>query len=898
MVAALVLWCANAWGATWTPKAPGAGGNFPCVSVSTGGNGAVLVASDVSGMYRRTSNTADWTRVGNLDGLEATTVYSVRFKPGSNDRAIAGTGRGIHYSSNGGASWTRPPSGNADRPPTSHNLVAVGWACDAGVDVAFCAYNNGTTTTDSALIRVSTNNGVAWFEPKTVVVESFSAGNDPEMQPIKIATDPQTSGSTRVVYVLLGINLKSEADDLSKEVAYDTTSQHFPPRYRRLYRSGDNGDTWSFIHGGVVDFAIDSSGSAHDLAIALSGSGFSKNNASGGIKTTTDASQATISWNTPESIDSNLPVGAIWYKNGNLHMLTIQDDPCGSASNDGAGVWVKNGSWSRVDDGRNSGSWGGSVVDAWESGWSVVGSGDVPCGYRYGQPVANSALGVSERGEYRVTTSFVWHYDWGAASGRGYRSSFTNSGPGPYTGKRIDNTNPAFILVDGTDVWTGFYDIGLWKLTSSGWENHNWDADKNTSGHWGWEGNGGNVNGIVKVGSTMYVSGAKSSKGTDWNIYKNTASNFPANGWSMTKDFTDEYVRGLSYHSNSSKLWVTHGGKVAYSTDGTTWTDGATSGGQPGGDLSPDPIYTTTLGGNGNVVLAGAVNGIWYNNNNGANDSWSHALDLGANSGDQGDIKHTEDWTGVHELYYDSEGGRYYATVYAPYNATPGTWYGVYQSSDGSTWRMISPTPDDDPFVDNKLRRGVYVDSCGLRVHITSSYGFSSGPNSTSGQFDQANGCQTCRFANGNPATGALVCDDEIPTTEPTYRNRFGGRISMYRSTSAGVLYVGAQGYGLMQYSLNQPSSCGGGGGCEEPCETDLGGGEGEGAGGEVVASPRTHYLVAEVGQLFVAPEDREVTVYDISGRSVKSPGPGVYFVVTRTKSGALVSRRTVVVTH
>jgi hypothetical protein len=526
----LMLWCGLAGATTaWTPSSMGAGGNFCAADINS--NGVVLVGSDISGLYRRTSNSGDWTRVGYQDGLDCTHIFSLRFMDAEPNKVIAGTGRGFYYSSGAGASWSRVTSTNG---PTN-DVGAVCWANDGNnAGTCFGVFNNQNPAADDKVyFSVSSNYGQTWTKGAglvEVVSQSFTSGNDPERQPIKIAADPSTSGNTREIYVLMGIIAGNNVAWAEEAAAYDSASKHFPPRYRDLYQSRDNGATWrQLVSGNVVDFAIDST-AAHHVAIALSNSNYVSSNRYGVIKTTTDASQSSVTWNT-ETVDNNHankePTGAIWCKS-DLYLLTVEQDPCGGSANPTAGVWVKSGgSWSHVDDGQGGGSWS---ADTWESGWTV--SGSSPCGLRYGQTIANSAQSVSPRGEYRVTGSFVWQYNWGAASGRGYKSSFTNSGSGPYTGKKIDNVNVAALYLDGTDLWAGYYDVGLWKLGGSGWENHN------ATGFGTWDGNGGNVNGITKQGSTMYVCAAASSKGDDWKVWSNTnsGSGYPAADWSQLSD--------------------------------------------------------------------------------------------------------------------------------------------------------------------------------------------------------------------------------------------------------------------------------------------------------------------------------------------------------------------------
>lgn len=82
----------------WSKASPGGGRAFLTADVAA--DGTVLVGSDLSGLYRFTG-TGSWTRIGRKDGLDATSVEVVRWKPGQSSIALAGTRNGLFRTPSG-----------------------------------------------------------------------------------------------------------------------------------------------------------------------------------------------------------------------------------------------------------------------------------------------------------------------------------------------------------------------------------------------------------------------------------------------------------------------------------------------------------------------------------------------------------------------------------------------------------------------------------------------------------------------------------------------------------------------------------------------------------------------------------------------------------------------------
>lgn len=540
-LAAVALWAGEArCDATWWTTNPGGGGNFATVDVSL--LGPVLVGSDVSGLYRRSGASGSWTRVGYFDGLIATNVLSLRFSQKSPLVAICGTGNGVHRSADGGASWSIP-SQTSPRCDFDHEDVsAVGWGSKSYADsmAVFAAWTKPDVGTGSRGVRVaiSENKGVDWYEVATPGIQS---GDDDTLRvPIKIMSDPTTTGSTRDIYVLFGITAR---DGCNK---------------REIWRSQTNGTSFERIaprgnSGGGVDgpmYPIDMSFEPDEnkLLVTCSDSSDVKINDSGFIYTFNAGSPQWTKHAVTVGGNAVALTGAVWTDGTYDWCLNVQKDACPSIPT-AAGLWrTTKGSttgWSRQDDGST-----------WEKGWA-------DCPNARGMTISNVANSVSADGQYWATAMFVWRYD-----GSQFTKQHTDSESSPWNTTNLDNVNVAALALDGNeDLWAGYYDIGLWKRAASGWTNQN----NNSDDEWN-DGDdlGGNVNGILFDGSTTYVTEAPSSKTKNWRLWKSVSGG----AWSKVSPgppFTanNTFLRSLC---KGSKYWLSVNGAIYYSSDAANWT--------------------------------------------------------------------------------------------------------------------------------------------------------------------------------------------------------------------------------------------------------------------------------------------------------------------------------------
>ena len=444
----------------------------------------------------------------------------------------------------------------------------------------------------------------------------------------------------------------------------------------------------------------------------------------------------------------------------------------------------------------------------------------------------------------------------------------------PYNTYLIDNANPAAIALDDATPWVGYYDLGLWKYDGSGWVNCNQDDNDSA---WG-DGLGGNINGIV-TGSTMVVTASKSSKNNIWNVWYSTTGG-GAGSWAKSTGSlpTNTFMRGLTY--DGTYYWASTGDATDYralwraSSPSGTWTKKL---GRAG---------LLTVGSNGNTILVGGLYHLYRSTDGGS--TWSTVSSIvppnpGTNeaASDTTSTLHRMRWNGVQQILWDTMGSKWFVVCYSGGSLSSGS-RGVYVSSDdGQSFSLLggSGSPADSAF-----RRGIAVDSCGGRFHITSGAMFSSVVNGYGNMKLQHSGKQTCRYTGGG---SGIACVPDIASNFPVgFRSDQWGFASahgvvayddwLYESNSATV-YVLAPGYGVQRYQT-------GGGNCvERPA-------------GDFSASRPAEEVSVPRRSVFKLSEASGRTYFDLTGRRVKVERPGIYYDPI-IKDGRVVSRRTVLVT-
>jgi hypothetical protein len=689
--------------------------------------GKVLVGSDLSGIYTRTGAGA-WTRLGKDDGLNRTSLACVRWSPATGESALAGGRNGLFLSTDAGLSW-QAAGGPAQF--QEHFFSAIGWSRSHSLTV----YAAGAVSTaDTTVLLWRSLDGGANWAPVNHNLPASEA-----LRALKLVIHP-TDAST--LYMITGPD--------------GTTAPKVLLPKRAVYKSTDGGSTWVLKSG--ADEAL-------DLAVHPTTPGTLLMTVSTGTDNTGFVKRSTNGGDSWSIVLSN--TGAVWWDLPNAFLINVGLDACSPipanagrfASGDG-GL-----SWSRMDSGSS-----------WETGWS-------DCPHARGIPDNGVANALSARGEYWVTSQFVWRYTGGK-----YTSAFTTSpAPGRWITSGVDNAVPVCIAdaQNAGTFYTGYYDVGLWRTQDWGasWKMVNPSLT-------GWNGVGGNASGVVadsaRSGVVWATIGESSKSPYLFRVYRSSNS---GDTWSpsLTGLPYPAFLCGLTMDRRSPvstrTLWVTADGALYRSVDdGATWQPASTAGGLPTTGL----FVTEVDRRNSNTVFVGGWSGLWRSLDGGIN--WtklSAGVDHTATPGEVGPLNntvHRTKWHGPHQILSDpTYPGKVWVTSYMEDTTEIASLHrGLYMSTDdGASWSEIRRGPH---------YRGIAIDSLGRRALLTSSPATTSGANGSG--IDATNGIEHGHSADGLAWTWTPDPD------QPDIRYPFGWAVY---AGGAGQRWVAIPGYGFMR---------------------------------------------------------------------------------------------------
>ncbi|MCP3976423.1 MAG: hypothetical protein GY720_18205 [bacterium] len=193
--------------AAWESSNPGAGGAMS--TVGAGPTGIVLVASDLSGVYRSVNKGGSWDLIGASRGLLDTHASGLGFDPINQDIMYVGTDGGVYRS--------------RDRGLTFNQVIEGGYATDIEAAQAVPQRVYAAVMSD-------------WNQANGVVYRSDDRGR----------SWTPTADLPAAVHIL------ELFVDLSGERVYALAGDgRFVDSSERLYRSTDGGDTWERIAAGL-----------------------------------------------------------------------------------------------------------------------------------------------------------------------------------------------------------------------------------------------------------------------------------------------------------------------------------------------------------------------------------------------------------------------------------------------------------------------------------------------------------------------------------------------------------------------------------------------------------------------------------------------------------------------
>ena len=614
--------------AAWTPTAPGGGGFF--THSGAGPSGIVIVTADLAGVYRSTDRGATWTCVGAASGLTKTHASCVAFDPADSAIIYVGTEDGVFRSADEGRTYSPALPGGY-----------VPWIAPFGKDPRVVYALRHPTYNDTTHVEIwkSETRGASWSQVGARGLPAKGRG-------VKLLVAP---GDPAHLYLLMN----PEKLVPSKSLGY------------QLYESQDAGASWRDMkgdpaRGGMcaecrpLDVAVDPAVSDSLWATAADDPSLTRGHvyfgAGGTWRPCLDVTGALI-------VRRGGPARA-----SEVYVVNVETDPGTS----GAGFWRSldaGRTWSRVSDGGT-----------WDRGWS----GSTAWAFGKGFCVAKT-LGVDlcdDRVWYWTTAQFVHRTtDAGASFTNLYTRS---SSPGRWSSTGINNSNVASVSISGASLYSGWWDMGIWRSDTSavGWE------PCNDAAHTGaWKGEGGNCLDILADPERpAFVWATQGEKKPDQLIYSSTSAS--RDGWRGATGLPKgAFLYGLALDPRSPgsrrTLFVTAGGALYRSAD-----DGH-SFAAPCTKCPPQSSPLRVVAARGILVLAGGEGGLWRSLDGGATFARLDPHKF-PERGTPGTLKQLK-WDGPHAILIASDD-----TVFV---AARGTGGGVYRTANAQapapTWTCV-----------------------------------------------------------------------------------------------------------------------------------------------------------------------------------------------------------------
>jgi len=699
----LTLVCgALAWGAVvtstsfaaagpWVAANPGAGGAF--TSIGAGPTGIILCGSDLGGAYRSLDRGRTWDAIGPARGMDAAHISAVGFDPQNASILYLGSEWGLFRSADGGSTFQKvSPS----------NYIAAVAAAPSDPSTVYAPYHATYDATTSGLFR-STDRGLTWSNVATNLPNGLRI--------TKLIVHP-TNPST--LYLVSGTDLF---------ITNATPS---------LWKSTNGGSTWSRMGqsiGNVWDAAIDPANPQTLYATVYTGT--PRSSWSGSVYKTTDGG---ATWTLRGS-----HTGGVLVKRDQPQTVWVID-PERDEGHSEQGVWQSTdggGSWSKKSD-----------MGDWDSGWQTANWAYGGSGYGMGKVFGQ------DLSDPNVVFWTHWQFVFGTFDGGGrFENLFTNEvSPGWWITRGIENvavTGVAISEANPSQMYTGYYDIGLWRSLDGG---ASWQTGNHPSFTGAWNGHGGCSVSIVpdptRANVVFAILGEEADLAT---VVKSTSAGAQSSWTGANGGLPSGFVYGLSMDKNSSStqrtLYVTSGGDVYKSTnDGSSWSM----------VFNCNTCRVTAVDRqNGNVVYAGGEGGLWRSTAGGASGTWTSIGPSSFGGAVSGELKEVQ-WTGVHAITPDPRtAGRVYVAAY-------GSGKGIYRSNDqGGSWTQIRT---GDYF------RGVAVSPADANeIFVTSSKAYKAGgsPGGSDGILRSTNGGQSWASLNDGlawPYAGPIAIDPSNPS--------------------------------------------------------------------------------------------------------------------------------------
>lgn len=676
----------------WVQTNPGGGGAIAMVGATA--DGAIVAASDLSGIYISHNNGTSWEVKGATQGLTETHISALGFHPTDGNTFIIGTGGGAFKTTDGG---------NTIYPVNIEVSPNLGIGYVESIGMAF----------SDATIGYMAH--YEWWEP----ILSFLKTTDGGENWTKVAHDLPTD--TRIVKILVDKNNANLVYALCGRARFGCTDPY-------LFKSSNGGQNWTRVAtdvGAILDIDLHPT---DPNIIYVTNFEIANNPCSVELwQYPTDVGYLFKSTDGGANFTQIADYGGIISVGTDPNHITVTDIIAPADWNDIAGTWT-------TDNGGGSWTHTGFVQD-WSYGWT-------PLSFAYALSFngLNKTLVKDQFNPDRLYASFG-QWAWSSIDGGNnlLNISTQSLGNNEYISTGLENIVNNAMDVNDSDpniVYAGYYDIGFWYSKNHGesWTKSYPDKDLYSDYVW-WDGGGTNLNFVLSdperphVVWAMFGAGNASIVGT---FFKSTEYgenwNISNNGLPILKN-----MHGISidYNSpvNNRTLYLTNDGDVYKSVDdGANWANVLTNGGLK---------FTEVDRFNSSLIYAGGENGFWRSIDAGQNWAevglsemrFSSYID---NAVMRDDIVPTFDvpwdnppviaWQGIFDIEADpTVPNRVYATAYGPEK-------GLYRSDDaGQNWTKL--------YTNDKMRCVSVAPQNSDVIYLSSSLSYHSG-----GWSDQSKG--------------------------------------------------------------------------------------------------------------------------------------------------------------
>ncbi len=563
-------------GNNWIRTNPGGGGAIAVVGATA--SGAIIAASDLSGIYKTTDNGNSWTVYGATQGLMNDGITSLGFNPTDGNTFIIGTYVGAYKTTDGGNTIYKVNLETVN-PDADGYIESIGMAF-SDANIGYIAHYEDWN--DILTFMKTTDGGDNWSIVPT-------SGIPPNTRVVKLLVD---KNNANLVYALGG-------------------KGRFGCSLPYLYKSTNGGTSWSRIATGltsILDFDLHPTNPniiyVSTFKMAANGCNLEM------WQYAEDIGELYKSTNGGTSFTQLFNIGGIISVGANPNNITVVNIINLSSSDQNSGTF-------KSTDGGTTWTHTG-FVNNWYIGWT-----DENYAFGFSYYGLTKTLAKDYFNPNKMYGSFG-QWAWSSTDGGDHINNIStkNITSTTYLSTGLENINGNWINVNDENpdiIYIGHYDLGFWYSKDKGasWKRSLPDNNAYPDYVW-WAGGGSNCNFVLsdpERENIVWACFSKDQPDTKSSLFKSTEY---GENWSISNSGLVDAgltMHGISLDENSPvnnrTLYLTEEGNVYKSTnDGNSWTKILTNGGLK---------FTEVDKFNSQLIYAGGENGFWRSTDGGTN---------------------------------------------------------------------------------------------------------------------------------------------------------------------------------------------------------------------------------------------------------------------------------------